>query len=263
MGALHPGHARLIEECAAASAPAFVVVSIFVNPMQFGPGEDLDRYPRPFDADRTLCESLGADLVFAPTVETMFPTGRESSTFVEVPGLSHVFEGAIRPGHFRGVATIVLKLFAIVQPDLAFFGRKDFQQQLVVRRMVAELDMPVEVRTIETVREADGLALSSRNRYLDPAQRAAATVLHRALTTAKQAVEAGETDANRVRQILTGTIESELTGQLDYAEVVDGRTLEPLTHLSSDRQAVALLAVRFGTTRLIDNAVLRDSGPNA
>jgi pantoate--beta-alanine ligase len=261
MGALHAGHARLIEECVAASG--FVVVSIFVNPMQFGPGEDLDRYPRTIEDDLRLCESLGTDLVFAPLIETMFPEGREPSTFVEVPRLSHLFEGAIRPIHFRGVATIVLMLFAIVEPDLAYFGAKDYQQQLIVKRMVADLNLPVEIRTIDTVREADGLALSSRNRYLDPAQRSAATVLHRALAAAQKAVADGETDPNRVRQILIGTIESEALGQLDYAEVVDARTLEPMTHLSNDRKAVALLAVRFGTTRLIDNAVLMDSGPKS
>ena len=184
MGALHEGHARLIEtarrEC------DFVVVSLFVNPTQFGPNEDYARYPRAFEADLAVCEAAGASAVFNPDAETMYPNGR-SATFVEVPGLSDVFEGAIRPGHFRGVATVVLKLLQIVGPDEAFFGQKDYQQVRVIERMVDDLNVPVKIRRVATVRAADGLALSSRNRYLDADHRAAAPVLWRALEAAAPA----------------------------------------------------------------------------
>jgi pantoate--beta-alanine ligase len=256
MGALHDGHARLVRECRAASG--LVVVSIFVNPKQFGPNEDLARYPRTLDHDLSVCGASGADLVFAPDVATMYPGRPGASTFVEVPGLSEVLEGASRPGHFRGVATVVLKLFNIVQPDVAYFGAKDYQQQVIIRRMVDDLNVPVEVRTVETVREADGLAMSSRNRYLDADQRRAATVLHRALERARAAVAAGERGADRVRQVLTETIQSERLATLDYAEVAEAETLERLETLDPGRRAVALLAARIGTTRLIDNAVLTD-----
>ena len=254
MGALHAGHVRLVERCR--EECGFVVVSVFVNPTQFGPGEDLGRYPRTPEADRLACESAGADVVFAPDAVAVYPRGPDRSTFVEVPGVSTVLEGASRPGHFRGVATVVLKLFEIARPDLAFFGAKDYQQQLLIRLMVEDLNSPVEVRSVPTVREPDGLAMSSRNRYLGPEDRRAAGVLFRALEAARAAVGGGERDANRVRQILTGTIESERRARLDYAEVSDPRTLEPLAVIDPDRGAVGLLAVRIGTTRLIDNAVL-------
>jgi pantoate--beta-alanine ligase len=256
MGTLHAGHARLIE-CARAET-GFVVVSIFVNPMQFGPQEDFARYPRNLDGDRALCERLGADLIFAPSALTMYPRDRETTTFVEVPVLSQTLEGASRPGHFRGVTTVVLKLFAIVQPDLAFFGAKDYQQQLIIRQMVADLNLAVEIRTAETVREPDGLALSSRNAYLDPSQRRAATVLFHALTRARRAVADGERDANQVRRVLTEAIESQRVATIDYAEVVDAETLRPLIELSPGQRAVGLVAVRFGSTRLIDNAILTE-----
>ena len=178
MGALHEGHRRLVEACRAESG--FVVVSIFVNPTQFGPGEDFRRYPRTMDEDRALCHEAGADLIFAPTVEEMYPDGSRT-TFVEVSGVSDRFEGASRPGHFRGVATVVLKLFGIVAPDRAYFGVKDYQQLLVIRRMVEDLDVPVTICPVATHREADGLAMSSRNRYLDGDDRRAAVVLSRAL----------------------------------------------------------------------------------
>ena len=198
MGALHAGHRQLIERAKAASD--FVVVSIFVNPTQFGPLEDFRRYPRTIEGDREVCSAGGASMIFAPEVEEMYPGG-PSSTFVEVPGLSGLLEGASRPGHFRGVATIVLKLFSIVRPDLAFFGSKDYQQLQVIRSMVADLDLPVDIRAVPTVREADGLAMSSRNRYLGPEERRAAVVLFEALEAAKQAILGGERDAERVRQI--------------------------------------------------------------
>ncbi len=254
MGALHRGHATLVEE--ATKACDYVVVSIFVNPTQFGPNEDFSRYPRTFVADRAVCEEAGADLIFLPDVATMYPPG-PPATFVEVPGLSDVFEGAIRPGHFRGVATVVLKLFGIVCPNLAFFGQKDFQQQLVLRRMVTDLNFPVQLVTVPTVREDDGLAMSSRNRYLSAEERQAARVLSQALRLAEDAVRSGERSADRVRQILASTVQSERLATLDYGDVVDALTLEPLTDLTG-RRAVALLAARVGPARLIDNAILPD-----
>jgi pantoate--beta-alanine ligase len=253
MGALHAGHVRLIE--AAGAESAFVVVSIFVNPTQFGPNEDYPRYPRTPEADRLRCAEGGAALIFAPTVEAMYPRG-QSATYVEVPGLSDVLEGAIRPGHFRGVATVVLKLLNIVEPDRAFFGEKDYQQLLVIRRLVADLDVPVEIRGVATVREADGLAMSSRNRYLNAKERRAATVLSRALRAAERAVAAGESRAERVRQILRETIELERSARLEYAEVADPDTLAPLAEVGPGRPARALLAARVGPARLIDNASL-------
>lgn len=253
MGALHQGHARLIEHCRGETALA--IVSIFVNPTQFGPGEDFDRYPRSLDDDLRLCEAAGANLVFAPTPHTIYPNGPRS-TFVEVAGLSDILEGASRPGHFRGVVTVVLKLFEIVRPDVAYFGQKDYQQQLLIRRMVQDLHLAVEIDTCPTVREADGLAMSSRNRYLNPAQRKAAAVLSRALHSAQHAVAAGQRQGDRVRQILRQTIESEPLAMLDYAEIASAETLDPLEKLDQGRRAVALLAVRIGNTRLIDNLLL-------
>jgi pantoate--beta-alanine ligase len=255
MGALHAGHVALIEACRAEAG--FVVVSIFVNPTQFGPLEDYGRYPRTIEDDLARCAEGGADLVFAPDAEVMYPHGL-ASTFVEVPGLSEVLEGASRPGHFRGVATVVLKLFEIVRPQLAVFGLKDYQQQLVIRRMVRDLALPIAIRTIETVREPDGMALSSRNRYLDPRQRQAATVLVRALRLAARAVAEGERQGDRVRQIVRETVQSELLASLDYAEVADAETLEPLALLEPGRRAVALLAVHVGATRLIDHVILTE-----
>jgi pantoate--beta-alanine ligase len=232
-----------------------VVTSIFVNPTQFGPAEDFQRYPRSLDEDLAACDASGSDLVFVPSPATMYPHGLHS-TFVEVAGLSEALEGASRPGHFRGVATVVLKLLEIVRPDMAVFGQKDFQQQLVVRRLVEDVHLPVEIVTADTVREPDGLARSSRNRYLSPTERGAAIALYRALEAARRAVNAGERDGNRVRQILRQTIESERLASLDYAEVADANSLEPLTELASGRRAIALVAARVGKTRLIDNAFL-------
>jgi pantoate--beta-alanine ligase len=256
MGALHTGHARLIERCH--SQTCITIVSIFVNPTQFGPNEDFSRYPRALEDDLKVCEASGASVVFAPSVQTMYPGGQQS-TFVEVPELANILEGASRPGHFRGVATVVLKLFEIIRPDLACFGQKDYQQQLVIRRMVADLHLGVEIDTCPTIREEDGLAMSSRNRYLNPEERQAAAVLFRALENARSAAIAGERQVSRVRQILRETIESEPLATLDYAEVACGQTLEPLEHLDQATRAVALLAVRIGNTRLIDNMLLTAS----
>jgi pantoate--beta-alanine ligase len=255
MGALHPGHVELIRACGAEAG--LVVVSIFVNPTQFGPSEDFTRYPRTLDDDLRKCAESGAALVFAPAEATVYPNGARS-TFVEVPGLSDVLEGASRPGHFRGVTTVVLKLFEMIEPDIAIFGQKDYQQQLLIRRMVEDLHVPVVVRTCPTVREPDGLAWSSRNRFLDPVSRQAATVLYRALKRAKQAVDGGDRRGDRVRQILVETVALETSVKLDYAEVVDARTLERLGELAEGCSAVALLAARVGSTRLIDNMVLME-----
>ena len=189
MGALHEGHASLIRECRREAD--FVVVSIFVNPTQFGPTEDFARYPRTPDADQDLCAAAGASLIWTPTVEAMYPGGRDS-TFVEVPGLAGILDGESRPGHFRGVATVVLKLLQAVRPDVAAFGLKDYQQLLVIRRMVADLLVPVRILPVATAREPDGLAMSSRNRYLDPEQRRAAAILSEALRRAAGAVAGGE-----------------------------------------------------------------------
>ena len=253
MGALHAGHLRLVEE--ARTTSGMVVVSLFVNPTQFGPSEDFRRYPRTMEADLDLCARGGAEVVFAPSVKEMYPD-EPASTFVEVSSLSDRLEGASRPGHFRGVATVVLKLLNIVGPDLAFFGMKDYQQLQVIRRMVVDLNLPVEVRSVATVREADGLAMSSRNRYLDATYRRAAVVLSRSLEAASAAVLGGERDADRVRQILRRTIELEPLVSLDYAEVVDALTLEPARDVGPGRATVALIAARVGPARLIDNAIL-------
>ena len=256
MGALHRGHVALVEECRRLAD--FTAVSIFVNPAQFGPGEDYDRYPRVLEDDLRACEAAGVDLVFKPSAAEMYPRGVPDATFVEVPGLSHVFEGEVRPTHFRGVATVVLGLFEIVRPDVAVFGQKDYQQQALIRRMVADLHVPVEVVVHPTVREADGLAMSSRNAYLDPDQRRGSTALWSGLQAAREAVAAGEADADRVRQILRAPIESEGAAALDYAEVVDADSLQKLDRIEPGRPAVALVAARFGKTRLIDNARLTE-----
>jgi len=233
-------------------------VSIFVNPAQFGPGEDYDRYPRTLEEDLRRCEAAGVDLVFKPSAAEMYPRGLADATFVETPGLSHVLEGVHRPTHFRGVTTVVLALFEIIRPDVAIFGQKDYQQQAILRRMAADLHLPIEIVTHPTVREPDGLAMSSRNAYLSADERRGSLALHRALQAAVSAVAAGESDADRVRQILRSPIESEQAAVLDYAEVVDAETLEPLARIEPGRPAVALLAARFGSTRLIDNARLTE-----
>jgi pantoate--beta-alanine ligase len=250
MGALHEGHLSLIR--AARARNDFVVVSIFVNPTQFGPGEDLARYPRPLDDDLALCAANGVDLVFHPTPEVMYPPG--FCTGVEVAGLQDVLEGASRPGHFRGVATVVLKLFNQVGPDRAYFGQKDAQQVRIVQQMVRDLNVPVEVVVCPTVREPDGLALSSRNRYLDTGQRATAVVLSRALDKAVQQARQGERDPAVLVRRLTERIAAAPGAVLDYAVCVDADTLQCAESL--DRPALLAVAVRFGSTRLIDNVPL-------
>lgn len=249
MGALHAGHRSLID--AARDDGGFVVVSIFVNPTQFGPQEDLAKYPRSKDQDLSLCRNAGAELVFSPSNAEMYPPG--ATTFVQVDELSAVWEGAIRPTHFRGVATVVAKLFHIVQADVAYFGQKDYQQQALIRRMVRDLDVPVEIRTCSTIRDADGLALSSRNAYLSPAERTAGLCLFRALSLAEQELRRGVRDPQRLAALMQDHIRETSGATLDYAVVVDPKSLQELT--TPQAEMVALVAARVGATRLIDNAI--------
>jgi pantoate--beta-alanine ligase len=247
MGALHAGHASLIR--AARAETGFVIVSIFVNPTQFGPNEDYTRYPRTWDQDLAVCGEEQTDLIFAPEVSTLYPPSFQ--TFVEVQELQKGLCGRSRPGHFRGVVTVVLKLFNTVQPDVAYFGQKDAQQARIIRQMVRDLDVPVRIRTCPIVREPDGLALSSRNQYLDPSQRRQAVVLSGALREARSVIEQGERDAEAVRRLLVTRITAAPDAALDYAEVVDADGLRPLEWLQG--QVLLAVAVRFGATRLIDN----------
>ena len=230
-------------------------MSLFVNPTQFGPNEDLQRYPRPLERDLELCRRAGVDLVFHPEPAVMYPPGYR--TFIEVTGLQDMLCGAARPGHFRGVATVVLKLFNLVQPDRAYFGQKDAQQVRIIEQMVHDLSVPVAVRICPIVREADGLALSSRNQYLVADERRQATILHRALVEARRRIEAGERDTAVVRQTLVECIASAPGAVLDYAVVVDADSLEAPARLVPGRAILLALAVKFGGTRLIDNLQLR------
>ncbi|MBN2248462.1 MAG: pantoate--beta-alanine ligase [Coriobacteriia bacterium] len=251
MGALHEGHLSLVR--AAHERAEYVVVSVFVNPTQFGPGEDFEAYPRDLEGDLELLEAEGVALVFAPATATMYDPG---ATVIVDPGpLGDVLEGAIRPTHFRGVCTVVAKLFGIVEPDLAFFGEKDFQQLAIVRTMVRDLDLPVRVVGCPTIREPDGLAMSSRNVYLSPDERAAATVLYRALRAAEARMLAGERDARALVEVMRAKIATEPLAVPDYTEVADAVTLAPLDALDSS-PARALVAARLGSTRLIDNLAL-------
>lgn len=251
MGALHAGHVSLIERARAECG--FVVVSIFVNPTQFGPNEDFHKYPRPRERDLELCANAGADLVFYPTVETMYPPGHR--TYVEVSGLSDVLEGKIRPGHFRGVATVVTKLFLIVLADKAYFGQKDYQQQTLIRVMTRELDIPTEIVTCPTLHDPDGLAMSSRNAYLSAAERQAGLSLSQALRLAERLIAEGERDVKRLEAAMRSHVEATNGAKLDYAVLVHPETLDELTVAAPEM--VALIAARFGTTRLIDNQILR------
>jgi pantoate--beta-alanine ligase len=247
---LHEGHLSL---CRAARAETgFVVATIFVNPTQFGPNEDFSRYPRQLAADLELCGQAGVDVVFAPEVATMYPP--DFRTSVEVLGLADGLCGAARPGHFRGVTTVVLKLFNIVGADVAYFGQKDAQQARLIRQMVHDLNVPLQVRVCPIVREADGLALSSRNQYLDASQRRHAVALHQALQAARQEIENGQRDAEAIRRLLVQRIEATPGALLDYAAVVDADTLRPLAKLQGE--VLLALAVKFGSTRLIDNLLV-------
>ena len=260
MGALHAGHGRLVE--VAAESCDFVVVSIFVNPTQFGPNEDLDRYPRTPEADHQLCGGAGAKLVFQPSVTEVYPSGA-LATFVEVSEVSRRWEGEQRPAHFRGVATVVLKLFQMVGADRAYFGEKDYQQLQVIRRMVLDLNLPVEVVGVPTVREPDGLAMSSRNRYLNHEQRQTAIRLSMALKAARKLVSEGQVVVEPIRQVLHKTLEYGGNLAIDYAEIVNAETLEPLEHLDAETDARAIIAVRLPSARLIDNAPLPRPGEPA
>jgi pantoate--beta-alanine ligase len=247
MGALHAGHLSLIEAARRDASP--VVVSIFVNPKQFGPGEDYKKYPRDLESDRRKLEDAGVHYLFAPPVEEIYPAGFRTS--VNVEGLADRLEGKVRPGHFRGVATVVLKLLEIVAPRFAYFGRKDAQQARIIRQMAADLAVDSEIVVCPIVREPDGLALSSRNQYLSPAERKAATVLYRALSRARHAIEEGESDVMRIVTAMRRELAEEPLASSDYVEIVDADSFEPVMRLT--RSCVVLLAVRFGATRLIDN----------
>lgn len=250
MGYLHEGHLSLIrrarEEC------DHVVVSIFVNPTQFGPKEDLSKYPRDLDRDLSLIEPLGTDLAWIPSAEVMYPKGYQ--TWVEVEAITSPLEGAMRPGHFRGVTTVVAKLFIAVQPHKAYFGQKDAQQAAVIRRMTLDLNFPIEVVVCPTVREADGLAMSSRNVYLDPEQREAATALFRSLSAAKELFESGERDAEAIRRRMKEVLAGEPLAEPQYVSCADYDSLEELTEIRG--KALLSMAVFIGKTRLIDNFVL-------
>ena len=250
LGALHEGHLSLVrgarEQC------GFVAVSIFVNPTQFRPGEDFDRYPRALRSDAKKCHDSGVDLIFAPSADEMYPADFDS--WVDVGGLTDVLEGKLRPGHFRGVATVCAKLFNIFDPDHAYFGKKDYQQLKVIQKMVRDLSMRVQIVPCDTIRDPDGLAMSSRNAYLSADERAAALVLNKSLQEAEKAYNSGECQAPAIQVVVEHLIKAEPTAQIDYIAVVDAETLAPIDEI--DRPAVVLLAVTIGSTRLIDNTLL-------
>ncbi len=259
MGAFHEGHLELMRRAKmgiglgpSQSAP-YVVVSIFVNPTQFGPGEDYRAYPRDLEADCNKAETVGVDLIFTPSVEEMYPPG--NSTFVEVGKLGEGLCGPHRPGHFRGVATVVCKLFNILQPDAAYFGEKDYQQLKIIERMARDLHIPVKVVPVPTMREPDGLAMSSRNAYLSPQERQAAAVLHKALRAAEEMVEKEEKSALSLIEEVKRVVAGEPLARLEYVELRDVHTLEPLEKLT--KPALLALAVHIGRARLIDNVILR------
>jgi len=250
MGYLHDGHLSLVR--LARQQSDLVVVSIFVNPTQFGPREDLARYPRDLLRDESMCRTAGVDAVFCPDVSDIYPDGY--STYVEEEALSRVLCGASRPGHFRGVTTVVAKLFTIVSPHAAVFGKKDAQQLRVIRRMVRDLNLPVEIVAGPTAREVDGLAMSSRNKFLDPEERAQAVCIDRGLQAAKKLFSAGERGASRLRESVMQVIGQSSLARVDYLEIVDDETLRPIDII--ERKALIAAAVFFGGTRLIDNLEL-------
>lgn len=250
MGFLHEGHLSLMRTARRENDAA--VASIFVNPTQFGPKEDLDRYPRDAEGDRAKCQSAGVDILFMPSAAEMYP--EKPVVFVTVEGISDILEGAVRPGHFRGVATVVAKLFNIVKPRRAYFGQKDFQQCAVIKRMVIGLDLGVEVIILPTVREADGLAMSSRNSYLDPEQRQKAACLFRALTAGKELITSGVREPDKIKRKMRAILVQEKGIEIDYIEVADPDRLAPL-ETAGGRMAL-LVAVRLGSTRLIDNLLI-------
>ena len=250
MGALHAGHLSLLRRCRAENELA--VMTLFVNPLQFDRKDDLARYPRDQDRDSQLARDAGVDVIYAPTAEAMYPAGY--STYVTVEGLTDRWEGTTRPGHFRGVATVCTKLFTACRPHRAYFGQKDYQQTLVMRRLAADLDLGLELVVLPTVREADGLALSSRNALLTPEARRQAVTISRALMAAQAAVTGGERDAEQLRAAIEAEIRTAPMAEIDYVAVCNLETLEPLTRIA--QRAVALVAARFGPIRLIDNILL-------
>ncbi len=254
MGALHTAHVSLME--AAQRDGGYLVVSIFVNPTQFAPGEDFERYPRDEASDLATCEEVGVDLVFMPAAEELYPPGSE--TTVHVAGLTETLCGPQRPGHFDGVTTVVAKLFNIVQPDAAYFGQKDAQQLAVIRRMVRDLNMPIEIVGCPTVREADGLAVSSRNAYLSEAQRVQARCLYQALCEVGSRIEGGETDAAAIVRAMRQIIADAGPVQIEYISVVDPEAMQPVERI--ERPVLIALAVRIGSTRLIDNVQVDPGG---
>ncbi|MBI4491960.1 MAG: pantoate--beta-alanine ligase [Chloroflexi bacterium] len=254
MGYLHEGHLSLVRRAREESAT--LAATIFVNPTQFGPTEDYATYPRNLERDLGLLREAGVDLVFAPTVEEMYPPGYD--TYVTIGSVAERLEGAARPGHFRGVATVVAKLFNLLQPDRAYFGQKDAQQVVVIRKLVADLNLTVEVVALPIVREPDGLALSSRNVYLSPPERQAALVLWHSLQTVEARFRAGERDAEQLRGAMRAVLAAEPLAEVDYVSVADAATLDELSRV--DRPTLVSLAVRIGRTRLIDNFVLGVEG---
>ncbi len=250
MGALHAGHYSLIDQCRRQSD--FCCVSIFVNPTQFGPNEDLDNYPNTFEADCAGCKKIGADLIFAPNVSQMYPD--QNLTWINVEKLTEQLCGDSRPIHFRGVCTVVAKLFNIIQPDYAWFGQKDAQQLAVIKRMVADLNFPVEIRQCPIVRENDGLAMSSRNKYLDAIERRQAVCLYKSLLKARDLFNDGMRESSHICNEIQNIINNESRGQIDYISIVDNELLTPVSTIQS--AALLALAVYFGATRLIDNIIL-------
>lgn len=254
MGALHAGHTALVSR--ARKECSRVIASVFVNPKQFGPKEDFAKYPRNLQADGEKLAAAGVDALFAPEASDVYPHGFR--TYVTVEGISERLEGRSRPGHFRGVATVVLKLLEIVEPQLAYFGRKDAQQVQIIRSMVRDLNLNTEITVCPIIREADGLALSSRNTYLSVEERKAATVLHRSLEAAQKELQAGVRDALELQSAMRGAIEREKLARVDYAEIVDAESFEPVVRVN--RLCYALLAVFVGKTRLIDNLLIKPAG---
>jgi pantoate--beta-alanine ligase len=254
MGALHIGHVSLIET--AVKDCDFVVVSIFVNPTQFGPGEDFEKYPRPLDADLEICKKAGVDVVFAPGPEQIYPT--ENLTWITVEKLTEPLCGKSRPGHFRGVTTVCAKLFNIVDPDVAYFGQKDAQQAFVIRRMVADLNMPLEIVICPTVREPNGLAVSSRNQYLTARQKKDAANIYKSLQTCHRMIDAGTTETHQIIAEMRKILQQIPSGEIEYVSIVDAETLESIDKISG--KVLAAVAVKVGPARLIDNILMDTSG---
>ena len=257
MGALHRGHLALIERAKKDCSP--VTASIFVNPKQFGPNEDFSKYPRTFESDSEKLQQAGVDALFAPEPSEIYP--QNYLTYVNVDGLSERLEGRSRPGHFRGVATVVMKLLQIVQPNFAYFGRKDAQQSRIISQMAHDLNLDTEIVVCPIVREPDGLALSSRNAYLNPEERTAATALHRALEAARNELDAGVRDALQLQTVLHRVLGAEKLARVDYAEIVDAETFEPVTRIG--KPCYVVLAVFIGKTRLIDNLYVEPKAPGS